>query len=260
MKDCFSLRFNCQKSGLDITDNPVVFSNLFEVSAENIEFILSKYRELNHHSFLEISSKIDIDILRKKFETKKFLVMGDSITSDRCSYEKIFELALPGQVVDKSISGSYSINVAANINKYLAEINPDYVIVSIGTNDTLFSDKNRSNTSASSNEYRRNLRIIADRVHSQGATLIINSIPSIFANKFNQNNMYWTVNNKTNEQFNDIAELVAKETKSCFHDYRSIFENENNDFMFEEDGIHLSPYAHKKIAQSLFEFLIKTNI
>ena len=70
--------------------------------------------------------------------------------------------------------------------------------------------------------------------------------------------MFWSVSDENNAAFNETAKLTAKETGAVFCDCRFVFQNEKKEDMFEPDGLHLSPYAHKKVAQALINKLIET--
>lgn len=256
IKDCFLLRFNCQKSGLDMPNDAKLFGNLFEESEENIIECIEWYNKTNQEALFEISNSVNIEQFKNKYKDKRILFVGDSITSDRMSYGKIIGSALPDNVIDKAISGSRSVDVASTVYRNCVEEKPDYVSLLVGNNDSVFLDENKENTSVSIEEYARNLNIIIDKVEKFGAVLIINSVAPIHSEVFNKNNLYWSASEESNSLFNETACTIAKKRNVIFNDFRTVFTHEEPKNLFEPDGIHLSPYAHKKIAAKLIDTLL----
>lgn len=257
MKDCFGLRFNCQKSGWDIPDDAELMAKVFGEKTDDISKLFEDYKSINGNSLSEISNCLDIQVFREKFKDKKILFVGDSMTSDRLSYQKIIAEALPNQVFDRAISGSFSINLVAQIDRHLNEIKPDYVSVMVGGNDSVFFDKRQENAATSSLEYQRNLNLIIDKVTAFGAKVILNAVCPIYADLFNKNNMFWSANNENNEKYNEIAKNVAKKRNVAFNDYRFLFDIDDLSVMFEPDGIHPSPLAHKEMAKTVIKTLLE---
>lgn len=257
MKDCFALRFNLQKSGIKMMDNSELFANLFNEKDIFIKECLDQYNNFLSEAADEILKDYDINRLKTVTRDKKILFMGDSITSDRLSFGKIAAEVLPCSVTDCAVSGSRAINVAADINSCMETYKPNIVSVLIGTNDAIYTDKSSVYTATSPKEYARNLKIIAERVSDFGALLILNSIPPVFVSRFNEMNPNWSAKKETNDIFNDIIYNLSIELGFVYNDFRTIFSTWEVEKLFEPDGIHLSPFAHKQLARKFVEILLE---
>ena len=255
MKDCFALRFQLNKSGYNTPENTELFAGMFGEDVNFLEECLCDYDSYKKQALSEIISQSELEILRKKFDGKKMLFMGDSITSDRLSYHKLLELAFPGQVFDGAISGYRSANVLNDIEKYLEGLKPDIVSVFIGTNDSSVCDRKSMCTTVSIDEYRRNLLLIAQQITESGAKLILNTFPPCFTSNDDNDADFHRKLNAVKADFNKAVKETAEKTGAVLNDLNAVFDMEHLDGMFEPDGGHPSPYAHKLMAKEYLNLL-----
>lgn len=254
MNNCFALRFNLHKSGQSFEDNSELFAGIFGTSKEFIEETIAQYDEVNTASANEIKSALG-DINLDSLKGKKIMLTGDSNTSDRLSWGKIIAKILPCEVIDCAVSGWRSVQLLSEIDRMLYTNKPDIVVVQIGNNDSFFADKQKEILCISDDEFKRNLTVIAKKIKGFGAQLIINSITPSYCEKIEVCNPFWSATEEKNELFNNITKEVAMGQNCCHHDFREVFIKENYDELFYADGTHLTPLAHKKIAEHFVRFL-----
>ena len=62
---------------------------------------------------------------------------------------------------------------------------------------------------------------------------------------------------ETNDIFNDIIYNLSVELGFVYNDFRTIFSTWEVEKLFEPDGIHLSPFAHKQLARKFVKILLE---
>lgn len=252
-KDCFALRFNLYKCGYIFPENVKVFSEMYGESEEYIKKCINEYEKINQASADEILNLFNTQKINPILKEKTILFLGDSLTSDRLSYEKIIEKALYCYVVDGSISSSRTIDVITCEDSLLKTLRPDIVSILIGTNDSTFSDKYNKNQFTSADEYERNINIIIEKAKESGAKIIINSIPDCDYERFNAENEFWSRSKANTDLYNSILKITAEKTGAVLNDFREDFNQNNKSILFEDDALHLTPFAHKIIAKTVMK-------
>lgn len=257
MNDYFALRFNLQKSGYTFEDNPMLLGGIFGKSADYTAETLNQYKEQNTASANELKTELSAEDLAL-LNGKSVLLTGDSNTSDRLSYGKIAAEVLPCKITDAAVSGSFSVSWTTGIDAVLDSGEAfDAVSLQIGTNDSIFTDKECKNTAVSIEEFERNLNIIADKVQSKGCLLIIHGIPYCNELRINTENPYKSASLKNNRLFNDACKRVAQQKNAVFHDLSEVFLHNDEALLYEPDGVHLTPYCHKLLAKNYIKTLLK---
>lgn len=254
--DCFALRFNLYKCGYGFPENVHVFSGMYGESEEFLNSCLADYENINKKSAEEIIGKY-----RGKTDAlsgKTILFAGDSITSDRLSYEKILERVLDkSRVVDGAISSSRTQDLINVLDNFLFAFKPDIVSVMIGTNDSICTDKDCENNSVSLREYERNIGIIADKIKSAGARMVLNSVADADYEKFNRIKPYRSINKEINEKYNAVLKEAALKNGAVFNDYRDKLREFDPELLHEPDALHLSPFAQRLVAGMVLDALLK---
>lgn len=255
--DCFALRFNLYKCGYGFPENVHVFSGMYGESEEFLKSCLNDYDAINEKSANEIIAQYRERL--GALSGKTVLFMGDSITSDRLSYEKIIERALPeSRVVDGAVSSSRTQDLINILDNHLFVFKPDIVSVMIGTNDAICTDKVCGNNSVSLSEYERNIGIIVNKIKMSGAKIVLNSVADADYDKFNRIKPYRSISAEVNEQYNAVLKNAAEKEKLIFNDYRNKMREFEPELLHEPDALHLSPFAHRLVAGTVLEALLKT--
>ena len=255
--DCFALRFNLYKCGYIFPENIHIFAGMYGEDENFLKICLKDYEEINKQSADEILSDEQFLSYIERIKDTSVLFVGDSITSDRLSYGKILEKALNGHVIDGAVSSSRTIDLITVLDGLLAENKPDIISIMIGTNDSVCSDKVGLQNFTSAEEYKRNINIIIEKIKKSGSRIVLNAIPEADYNKFNNITPFRSVTKEINDRFNTILKNAANKNQLVYNDYREKMSTCDTSLLFEPDALHLSPFAHKIIAQTVLESIAK---
>jgi len=194
-------------------------------------------------------------LLRKKYgeriakiEGKSIAFIGDSITADRFSYRGIVSRAADL----KAASIAFSCATSTDMFRYTCEKNVSSQLVSvmIGTNDAYLVGGKVKRPIVSLEEFRRNMCGIFEMCRENGAEIVCMTIPTMSEEKFRKAN---AIINKTNsntniKKYNEvILEEAYRQGVRVIDIYNKLLACDEEE-MFSEDGIHLSPVGQCMLA------------
>ena len=264
MKDCFELRFNLHRCGVDFKDDATTFSRIFPYDVRYIEGCLTDYEDFLAASAEEIRRKHEINLApspgnigdRDFFKDKKILFIGDSITSDRVSYFNIIKRAVNADCMDGAVSGAKSTDAVSRIRMLMDTFKPDIVSIMIGTNDVMCVDNRQRVPTVSLPEYEKNLEYIVECVEAGGAKPIITTIPPIHEKWFKETSgAYKSLDNLIFSKYNESLKCIAEKHHAAVNGMDDVYKRYDQDSLFEPDGVHLSPFGQKVLAEKLFSLI-----
>lgn len=264
MKDCFELRFNLHRCGVDFKDDPTTFSRIFPYDERYIEGCLTDYDDFLAASAEEIWRKYKNNLAPSPgnigdmdfFKDKKILFVGDSITSDRVSYFNIIKRTVNADCMDGAVSGAKSTDAVSRIRMLMDTFKPDLVSIMIGTNDVMCVDDKCSVPTVSLPEYEKNLEHIVECVEAGGAEPIVTTIPPIHEKWFKKTTgAYKSLDNSIILKYNKSLERIAEKHHAAVNRMSDVYIQYDQDSLFEPDGVHLCPLAQKILAENLLSLI-----
>lgn len=244
MSDQFYIRFNLHKSGV-WRDNPWFTPDLFQMSPEEGEAYIRECEEIQNLRGDRLKQNYPEEV--KLMNGKQVVFLGDSITSDRFSYRSIVTKGAKLEAQDGAVSSTTSSALLIRAYDYLKQCQGKLVSIMIGANDSLEFGVGERIPFVSIGEFERNLSAMVTWAKKSGGQVLLIEIPPVIEHLFQK----WFGENRihTNEcvkEYNEIVRRIAREEQVALLKTGFLAEEEGN---FEQDGIHLSPKGHEKLAE-----------
>ena len=174
------------------------------------------------------------------------------------------------RVDNAGIGGDSTKDLLKRIDKDVLEKNPDLVIMMVGTNDML-----NSNKMLDYKTYTSNLETLIKKIKSNGSELVVMSpIPadSTYLLARHDRTMFKETPNQKLDKVGEIIKQLATENNVCFYDLNAEFKAlnlpvHNQDILIrnkknsgKEDGVHPTALGYRFIAQNVYNFLVENNL
>ncbi|WP_319481345.1 GDSL-type esterase/lipase family protein [uncultured Draconibacterium sp.] len=174
------------------------------------------------------------------------------------------------QVINAGVAGNTSTDLLARIERDVISLNPDLVIVMVGTNDMLNSKK-----MASYKTYASNLSEIVRKLKQNSAQVILMAPPpvdSVFLFERHDRKLFHEIPNVKLDSVRQIITRIAKKEQVGYIDIYQKFLNLNlpqhNQDLFimnpqnsgYRDGVHPTALGYHFIAENVFQFLQKNKL
>lgn len=172
------------------------------------------------------------------------------------------------QVINAGIGGNNTINLLARLDSDVIQNKPDLVILMVGTNDML-----NTNKMLSYQEYEANLEQIVKTIQNSGAQVLLMCPPpldSVYLFERHDRNLFQEIPNVKLDSARNIIQRIARMNNLlCIDLFQKFTEmnlpKHNEDLFFineknsgSRDGVHLTSLGYHYIAETIFQFL-KTN-
>jgi lysophospholipase L1-like esterase len=188
------------------------------------------------------------------------LAIGDSITSDRESYVKIlnryWQADRSRQMLDAAVSGDTTADLIKRLHSSVLNLEFQWAVLFIGTNDSLQLDDRRRISVLSLDEYKRNVRFITETLLAEGKRLIQITIPPVdnvrLRSFFPDSNSVYTAEHIG--EVNDFIRGWADKNGYSVADLARTVEKQEEDVL-EPDGLHLNGRAQRMICELLLDLL-----
>ena len=169
------------------------------------------------------------------------------------------------KVINAGIGGNNTIDLLNRIDMDVLSKHPDIVVVMVGTNDML-----NSNKMLSYKDYSTNLRLVTQKLKKSGMEVILISPPpvdSVFLFERHDRELFIESPNAKLDSISHINREIAFENNAYFIDLFEIFRNlnipEHNEDLFIRnpknsgirDGVHPTEKGLRLIAEIIFRFL-----
>lgn len=173
-------------------------------------------------------------------------------------------------ILNKGVSGNTSTDLIKRLDIDLLNENPDLVILMVGTNDMLNSKK-----FVSYENYGKNLDKIVKQIKSINAQVLMMSPPtvdSVYLYMRHDKNAFIETPNVKLQKAKEIVEQIAMENHVLFLDVNSIFKamglplHNEDDYVRNkknsnvEDGVHLTAFGYKFLAENVYSYLESQNL
>jgi len=258
MKDCFELRFNLHRCGVKFADNTKIFAEMFSYEEIYIKDSLKEYGEFLENTAQDIKNTYQEEVILNLFDGKKILFLGDSMTSDRIGYYNMIKTSVSADCFDGAVSGAKSVDILSQIGVSMETFGPGVVSIMIGTNDVQCVDEKQNVPTVSLQEYEKNLDYMIKFVLAEGAVPIITTIPPIHEKRYKELfGVKKTMSNSLILKYNDIIKLLVEKYGVYLNDMTDVYNKYEQDKLFEQDGVHLSAFGQKVLAERLLFRLIQ---
>jgi len=158
--------------------------------------------------------------------------------------KRIFHRAPAVTVHNLGISGNTADDLLNRVNR-VTQLNPDLVILMIGTNDA-------RRGGAVFENYKKSLSSVIGEIKKQGATILLVKPPPIFKNM--------PGNKRVQHICNIINGLSIKENCYVLDIYDLINNNRDGARFIKRDGFHPNRAGQKFIGQHVYTFLVQNNL
>ncbi|MEI6101585.1 MAG: SGNH/GDSL hydrolase family protein [Eubacteriales bacterium] len=258
----FNLKFNLHKAYVDIglsDEDPIRLAQAYGIKPEEIEAILEGFaleNKKNAQAVLEDYAQIKISS-----KEMKIAYIGDSITSDRISHQRIMQAALSPykniQIKDFSVSGWKVSDVLTAYYPGIGTFAPDIAVVMIGTNDMRITDDEFQYNHTSSTEFERDLVYVIKKLTGSGCRVILCTLPPFCMEKMTPALSDWKILYKQTDldKYNGVIIETAKENKCTLVDMRGIYSRYNPSDITIDDGLHLNSAGQTLLTKEVFKAL-----
>ncbi|MGW5954973.1 SGNH/GDSL hydrolase family protein [Bacillus mycoides] len=183
---------------------------------------------------------------------KTLVCFGDSITADEIFFDgtprltpRLQEMFPNWKVVNAGVPGDNTLDALQRIEEDVLSHEPDFVTVFLGTNDAV------SFSQVSLQVYKENLEKIVSMIAPE-KVLLISPAPVDEERQHNRTN-------EVLDQYADVVEEVAKETRSHFLNLYAEMIQEQHYKKFveddEKDGLHFGPQGYEYLGKLICEKL-----
>ncbi len=186
--------------------------------------------------------------------------IGDSITSDRESYQKILACLWKDDpmrsVIDCGISGDTTADVMKRFYPDIFELEFDRAVVFIGTNDSRENDDGFSLSYVSIEEFERNLSYIIQVLQKRNKETVLVTIPYAdnerMSSYFPDTRMRY--DNGRVDRTNETIRKLARKYGTALCEFAGALAETGGDYL-EPDGLHISIEGHKILCRLLLDIL-----
>ena len=264
-ENAFNLKFNLHKAYVDIgigDDNLVRLAQAYDIPQQDIGGILEEFLAENKKNAASILT--DFPDIQMNTENKvKITYIGDSITSDRISHQRIMECILEPykniEMRDFSISGWKVSDVMTAYYPGIAEFAPDAAVIMIGTNDMRITDDEFKYHHTNIGEFERDLSYVVSKLTKANCAVILCTLPPFCMDKMTPALPGWNIlyTREDKEIYDGVIIKTAKKYNSKLVDMRAIYDSFNPAEITIEDGLHLNAAGQTMLAKEVFKKLIK---
>ncbi|WP_234573616.1 SGNH/GDSL hydrolase family protein [Rhodohalobacter sp. 614A] len=174
------------------------------------------------------------------------------------------------QVMNAGIGGNTSRDLLQRIDSDVISHNPDVVLMMIGTNDMV-----NSNKLISVNEYENNLNHIVNRLEKRNIEVVLISpipVDTTYLFRRHGRDAYVQPPNTRIETAGNVMRQIAKEKGIFFFDMnreftdRGIPTHNEDEFIRNEknskatDGVHPTPKGYELMANLIYKFMLSNNL
>ncbi len=186
--------------------------------------------------------------------------IGDSITSDRESYQKILARLWNDDptrsIIDCGISGDTSADVVRRFYPAIFGQEFDRAVVFIGTNDARENDDGFSLSYVSNEEYERNLAYIIQALQKRKTEIVLVTIPYADNERMASffSDMRFRYESGRIDRTNETIRKLAKKYGTALCEFAGALADMSGDYL-APDGLHISIEGHKILCRLLLDIL-----
>lgn len=179
---------------------------------------------------------------------KKLVLFGDSLFAQAGKHRVImFEDALPGYDVYNCAVGGWNTSDCVNKGPYIAKLQPDVLVISLGTNDAAPWKQVDMET------YKANIpKIFATFPESKIVWFLPTPVDEVKTKSVGKD-----LTNDVVKKYHDAAKQICTDNGVAFIDSFAVFMPllESGKEYHVEDGVHFTDFAYETIANELAKVL-----
>jgi lysophospholipase L1-like esterase len=268
-ENAFNLKFNLHKAYTDIgikDDDAVRLGYIYEIPQDEIGGVMEGFAAENRKNAAAVLAGYP-EIRINKEKHVKIAYIGDSITSDRISHQRIMQTMLAPypniEIADFSISGWKVSDVYTAYYPGIANFAPDIAVVMIGTNDMRITNDEFRLHHTSLPEYERDLDYVVKKLTGDNCRVIICTLPPFCMEKMTIALPDWKIlyTGKDRERYDAVIINIAEKYDCILADMREKYAVYDPAEITIEDGLHLNGAGQTMLAgevlQKLFPLLEK---
>lgn len=262
-ENAFNLKFNLHKAYVDIgiaDDDAKRLACVYDIDPKDIGGILEGFLAENQKNAKTITGEHGNLSIGPETQLK-IAYIGDSITSDRISHQRIMEqiLAPYGGVTTKdfSISGWKVSDVLTAYYPGIAAFEPDVAVMMIGTNDMRMTDDEFGYNHTSIGEYTRDLDYIVKKLKKSGCEVILCTLPPFCMDKMTPALPGWKIlyTSEDRGHYDEAIIKTVQENGCLLADMREKYDAFDPADITIEDGLHLNAAGQTLLAGEVYGIL-----
>ncbi|MCO6452798.1 MAG: hypothetical protein J5I90_18595 [Caldilineales bacterium] len=264
----FQIDFNVQTvaAAIGVPISDAAIAAVFGINEGDLSAYLAEVQKGVESVAVELLSDEELSTALRRWPTargQKVMMVGDSITTYRRGYARLFEamlaLARPGDdiyVTNVAQSGFTSTHGLELTYTQLLAQKPDWVFIKYGGNDCKQFGGPDASTLVPIGYYEENLRrmVLAFRKHADASVILItptpvvedvvNTLPDFLP-------MHMTWDNRNLAAYAEVVRRLGRELDTPVADFYSLFGAKPSSAYFLEDGLHPNPKGHRLMVQRL---------
>lgn len=257
----FLFKFNIQKiMGLPIDDDDLTrIAAVLDADPDWISEFDTEFRNNVTGLADDICSELPNEVKKLEESGKKVICIGDSLTSDRESYQcilhDIFQPAGKVSFIDAAVSGNTTKDLRDRF--YLSIMNNEFdtALIFIGINDSRMLHDGSYLPLTGLTDFENNMKYMIRMLRERINDIYLVNLPYVDVERlrdfFSDRNFFYTENHV--DCMNGLIVKIAKETDCRLIDFASALKPEDN--ALEQDGIHLNAHAHRILAKMVLTAL-----
>lgn len=263
-ENAFNLKFNLHKAYTDIgikDDDTARLGYIYDIPQNEIDGVLEGFAAENRKNAAAVLAEvpeIKIDAAKKV----KIAYIGDSITSDRISHQRIMQTILAPypniEVCDFSISGWKVSDVYTAYYPGIANCAPDIAVMMIGTNDMRITNDEFRYNHTSLGEFERDLAYVVKKLTVAGCRVILCTLPPFCMEKMTGALPDWKIlyTEEDRKSYDEVIADTAEKYDCLLVDMREKYASFDPADITIDDGLHLNGAGQTMLAGEVFRKLL----
>ncbi len=262
-ENAFNLKFNLHKAYVDIgiaDDDAQRLACVYDIDPNEIVGILDGFEVQNKKNARTILGEHGELSIRPDKQVK-IAYIGDSITSDRISHQRIMEQILKQytgiELRDFSISGWKVSDVLTAYYPGIDSFAPDIAVMMTGTNDMRRTDDEFGYNHTSVGEFARDLDYVVKKLKKSGCEVILCTLPPFCMDKMTPALPGWKIlyTREDRGRYDDMIVRTVQESGCLLADMREKYDAFDPADITIEDGLHLNAAGQTLLAGEVYEIL-----
>lgn len=257
----FLFKFNIQKiMGLPIEDDDLVrIAAVLDADPDWISEFDAEFKSNVTRLADDIRSELTGEVKKLEESGKKIICIGDSLTSDRESYQcilhEIFQPAGNVSFIDAAVSGNTTKDLRDRF--YLSIMNNEFdtALIFIGINDSRMLHDGSYLPLTGLTDFENNMKYMIKILRERVSAIYVVTLPYVDVERlrdfFSDRNFFYTESHV--DCMNGLIRNIAEETECRLIDFAAVLKSEDN--VLEPDGIHLNAHAHRILAKMVLSAL-----
>jgi len=193
----------------------------------------------------------------------KIAYLGDSITSDRESHQRIVRELLKDcaniTFRDFAVSGFKASDIFTHYYPDIADFAPDIAVMMIGTNDMRITDDEYGYHHGGIEEFSRNIDYILAKLSSAGTRVIVCTLPPFDMGKMRAELEGWQIlyTEEGRRRYDEAIAAAAGKHGAALVDMRGVYEDHDAADLTIDDGLHLNGKGQTLLAGRILPKLME---